>query len=45
MIQLEEKFHLLLPNGHKEIDIIRKLAAEMLRLEAQRGPAANMASP
>jgi len=45
MLQLEEKFHLLLPNGHKEIDIIRKLAAELLRLEAQHGPAANMANP
>jgi hypothetical protein len=45
MMELEGKFHLLLPNGHKEIETLVKLAAELVRLEALHGPAANMANP
>jgi hypothetical protein len=45
MLQLEEKFHLLLPNGFKELDTVRKLGEAILRVELQHGPAANMANP
>ena len=38
MLALEKKLNLVLPNGHKELDCLRRIAEALLKLEGPRAP-------
>ena len=45
VMALEKEQGILLPNGYREVDMIRKIAAAILDLELLHGTNANMAKP